>query len=136
MTEAEKRQLDDQGYLVIENLMDPALLDEVRRRVDELFEQEGIAAGAEFKQEPHARRLANLVDKGEVFERVIETPRILDCMEHVLGPRFKLSSLNVRSADPHNGTSQPLHADSGAVADDRGYWVCNSVWMLDAFTEQ
>ncbi len=114
--------------------MDEPLLDQVRRRVEELFAQEGEQAGGEFKQEPHSRRLANLVDKGEVFERVIETPRILDCMEHVLGPRFKLSSLNVRSADPDNGWSQPLHADSGAVADERGYWVCNSVWMLDDFT--
>jgi len=136
MTDEEKLRLDTDGYLVLENLMDASLLDTVRQRVEELFEHEGAQAGAEFKLEPHARRLANLVDKGEVFERVIETPRILDCMEHVLGPRFKLSSLNVRSADPHNGTSQPLHADSGAVADDRGYWVCNSVWMLDAFTEQ
>src|SRR5437588_12953170 len=107
MTDSEKRQLDETGYLVIENLMGRALLDQVRRRVDELFAQEGAQAGLEFKQEPHSRRLANLVDKGEVFEHVIETPRILDCMEHVLGPRFKLSSLNVRSADPDNGWSQP-----------------------------
>src|SRR6266850_7059508 len=134
MTDDERRKLDTDGYLVIERLMDERLLDQIRRRVDELFAQEGAQAGAEFKQEPHSRRLANLVDKGEVFERVIETPRILDCMEHVLGPRFKLSSLNVRSADPDNGWSQPLHADSGAVADERGYWVCISVWMLDDFT--
>src|SRR3989442_226034 len=134
MTEYEKRRLDTDGYLVIERLMDERLLDQVRRRVDELFEQEGPQAGSEFKQEPGSRRLANLVDKGEVFERVIETPRVLECMEHVLGPRFKLSSLNVRSADPHNESSQPLHADSAAVADSLGYWVCNSVWMLDDFT--
>ena len=136
MTDEDRGKLDTNGYLVIERLMDEPLLEQVRRRVDELFAQEGAQAGAEFKQEPHSRRLANLVDKGEIFERVIETPRILDCMEHVLGPRFKLSSLNVRSADPDNGWSQPLHADSGAVADERGYWVCNSVWMLDDFTEQ
>src|SRR5438552_2569038 len=136
MTDEERGKLDTDGYLVIERLMDERLLDQVCRRVDELFVQEGAQAGAEFKQEPHSRRLANLVDKGEVFERVIETPRILECMEHVLGPRFKLSSLNVRSADPDNGWSQPLHADSGAVADERGYWVCNSVWMLDDFTTQ
>jgi ectoine hydroxylase-related dioxygenase (phytanoyl-CoA dioxygenase family) len=136
MTDDERRKLDIDGYLVIERLMDQSLLDQLRWRVDELFEKEGVQAGAEFKQEPHSRRLANLVDKGEVFERVIDTTRILDCMEHVLGPRFKLSSLNVRSADPDNNWSQPLHADSGAVADERGYWVCNSVWMLDDFTEQ
>jgi len=47
---------------------------------------------------------------------------------------FKLSSLNVRAADPYSDSSQPLHADSGAVTDELGYWVCNSVWMLDDFT--
>src|SRR5882724_5171088 len=136
MTDEEKLRLDTDGYLVLENLMDASLLDRVRQRVEELFAEEGASAGTEFKLEPHARRLANLVDKGEIFERVMQTPRILECMEHVLGPRFKLSSLNVRSADPHNNTSQPLHADSGAVADEQGYWVCNSVWMLDAFTAE
>jgi ectoine hydroxylase-related dioxygenase (phytanoyl-CoA dioxygenase family) len=136
MTDSEKQRLDEKGYLVIENLMGAALLDEVRHRVEELFALEGDQSGAEFKQEPHSRRLANLVDKGEVFERVIQTPRVLECMEHVLGPGFKLSSLNVRSADPDNDWTQPLHADSGAVADERGYWVCNSVWMLDDFTPQ
>jgi len=136
MTEDQKRRLDTDGYLVLDGLMDAALLDQVRANVERLFEIEGDQAGAEFKQEPHSRRLANMVDKGEIFERIIQTPRVLECMEHVLGPRFKLSSLNIRSADPDNGGSQPLHADSGAVADDRGYWVCNSVWMLDDFTKE
>ncbi len=117
MTDDEKRRLDTDGYLVLEKLMDDALLEQVRVRVEQLFEQEGDSAGSEFKQEPHSRRLANLVDKGEIFERIIQTPRVLECMEHVLGPRFKLSSLNIRSADPDNGWSQPLHADSGAIAD-------------------
>jgi ectoine hydroxylase-related dioxygenase (phytanoyl-CoA dioxygenase family) len=114
--------------------MDPDLLHEVRARIEELFAEEGAAAGAEFKQEPNARRLANLVDKGEVFERVILTPKVLACMEHVMGAEWKLSSLNVRVADPYGDCAQPWHADSGAISDERGYWVCNSVWMLDDFT--
>jgi ectoine hydroxylase-related dioxygenase (phytanoyl-CoA dioxygenase family) len=134
LSDWEKQQLDECGYLVLPNLMGPDLLAELRARVDELFASEGAAAGSEFKQEPHARRLANLMDKGEVFERVILTPRVLECMEMVLGPEFKLSSLNVRSADPHGDCAQPWHADSGAIADERGYWVCNSVWLLDDFT--
>src|SRR5260370_8212053 len=55
-------------------------------------------------------------------------------MAHVLGPRSKLSSVNVLAPDPHPDADQPLHADSGAIADDSGYIVCNSVWMLDDFT--
>jgi hypothetical protein len=136
LSDCEKRQLDESGYLPLPGLMGPDLLAEVRRRVEELFAAEGVAAGAEFKQEPHARRLANLVDKGEVFERVILMPRVLEAMEHVLGPEFKLSSLNVRSADPWGDCAQPWHSDSGAIQDERGYWVCNSVWMLDDFTPE
>jgi ectoine hydroxylase-related dioxygenase (phytanoyl-CoA dioxygenase family) len=68
-----------------------------------------------------------------VFYPVIVCPEVLGCMAHVLGPRFKLSSLNARSALP-GCQSQPLHADMGAIADERGYWVCNSVWLLDDFT--
>jgi ectoine hydroxylase-related dioxygenase (phytanoyl-CoA dioxygenase family) len=136
MTSEEKRQLDEAGYVVLENLMSAGLLEQARCRIEELFEQEGDQAGAEFKLEPNSRRLANLVDKGEIFERIVETPRLLEAMEHVLGPRFKLSSFNVRSADPCNGGAQPLHSDSGAIADNEGYWVCNSVWMLDDFTAE
>ena len=136
LSDSGRQQLDDKGYIVLPALISPSLLESLRSRIEELLTQEGAAAGSEFKQEVNARRLANLVNKGEVFQRVIETPQVLECMEHVLGRRFKLSSLNVRSADPYSDCSQPLHADSGAVADERGYWVCNSVWMLDDFTTE
>jgi ectoine hydroxylase-related dioxygenase (phytanoyl-CoA dioxygenase family) len=114
--------------------MGPQLLNELRRRIHELYDEEGDRAGSEFRTEAHAHRLANLVDKGEVFGRAIVVPRVLECVRHVLGPDIKLSSLNARSADPHTDIGQPLHVDMGAVADERGYWVCNTVWMLDDFT--
>ena len=134
LSEDERRQLDEQGFLVLDEFMDSRLLAELRLNVERLFEEEGENAGAEFKQEPHCRRLANLVDKGEVFRKIIVLPRLLEAVRHVLGPEFKLSSLNARSADPNSSWRQPLHADMGALADKRGYWVCNSVWMLDDFT--
>src|SRR5437762_4510078 len=134
LTDAERTHLDEQGYLVFPELMDASLLVALRERIDQLFREEGDAAGSEFKQEPGARRLANLVNKGRIFEEAILNSRVLECMGHVLGPRFKLSSLNARSANPHTEDGQPLHADSGAIADDAGYFVCNSVWMLDDFT--
>jgi ectoine hydroxylase-related dioxygenase (phytanoyl-CoA dioxygenase family) len=131
-----KQQLLDLGYLIF-----PALLsaDEVARfnaRVEELFAIEGDSAGGEFKTEPGARRIANAVDKGLIFEKVIETPEVLEAIEVVLGADFKLSSLNIRSANPHNGCAQPLHVDSGALPDALGNSVCNSVWLLDDFTER
>jgi ectoine hydroxylase-related dioxygenase (phytanoyl-CoA dioxygenase family) len=136
LTASDRRRLDEQGCLVLPGLIPPELLAALRRRIEELFTEEGARAVSEFKQEADARRLANLVDKGQIFEEVILTPRVLECMAHILGPRFKLSSLNVRSTNPHSATGQPLHADSGAIADDQGYFVANSVWLLDDFTAE
>jgi len=129
-----RRQLDESGYTVLPSFVASSHVERLRRRVEELWALEGEEAGAEFRSEPGTRRLANLVNKGEIFRELIVMPEILSSMEHVLGPRFKLSSLNARSANPRTACGQPLHADAGATADERGYWVCNSVWMLDDFT--
>ncbi len=134
MTTDQCRRLDEQGWVVLEDGMTPVLLEELRRRILRLFDEEGEAAGAEFKTEENARRLANLVDKGDVFRRAIVSAHVLEPVRHVLGTNIKLSSLNARSADPQSDTGQPLHVDMGAIADDRGYWVCNTIWMLDDFT--
>ena len=134
VTDEHKRRLDEDGYVVLEGMMGPALLARLRARILELFDEEGEQAGREFRTEAHAHRLANLVDKGEVFRRAIALPGVLDGVQHVLGPAMKLSSLNARSADPHSDAGQPLHVDMAAIPDERGYWVCNTIWMLDDFT--
>jgi hypothetical protein len=134
LSEANRRQLDEQGYLILPGFMNDGLLGELRARVGHLFDEEGEAAGSEFKQEAGCRRLANLVDKGEVFRRIIALPRLLEYIRHVLGPAIKLSSLNARLVPPHGAGAQPLHADMAAIADEQGYWVCNTVWMLDDYT--
>ena len=136
MTDQDKEQLGEQGYVVLDGCIDDGLLNELRGRILELFAEEGDLAGHEFRTEEHAHRLANLVDKGDVFRRAIVLPEILDYVRHVLGQGIKLSSLNARSADPVTVVGQPLHVDMGALPDDKGYWVCNTVWMLDDFTSQ
>lgn len=136
MTQEELHQLDERGYVVLERFMPAEFLQALRSRIEALYQQEGENAGSEFRQEPHARRLANLVDKGEVFQQLIAMPRVLELVGHVLGPRFKLSSLNARSADPHSAEAQPLHCDAGALPDKNGYCVCNTIWLLDDFTPE
>lgn len=134
MTAVERDCLDNQGYVLVENVLSADALSEVRERVEYLYALEGENAGAEFRKEPGSRRLANLVDKGEIFQRLIAIPRLLELVGHVLGDRFKLSSFNARSANAHSNEAQPLHCDAGAVPDASGYWVCNTIWPLDDFT--
>lgn len=131
-----RRQLNELGYVVLPDFMRGEQAAALKRRIEELFTQEGDRAGSEFKPEAGSRRLANLADKDAIFRQAMCDERLLEYIACVLGAEFKLSSLNARSADPQNGITQPLHADMSAVADERGYWVCNSVWMLDDFTTE
>ena len=136
MTDGERRQLDEQGFVVLEDCMGAELLRELRQRIHDVFDDERDRAGHEFRTEAHAHRLANLVDKGDVFRRAILLPQVVERVRHVLGPQLKLSSLNARSADPNGEVPQPLHVDMAALPDEQGYWVCNTVWMLDDFTTE
>jgi len=136
MTADQRIFLEEQGYLVLEGWMPPTLRQELADRTEELFEAEGENAGSEFRQEPNARRLANMVAKGEVFQHIVSDPEILEYVGAVLGSKFKLASLNARSANPNSHSRQPLHVDMGLLPDERGNSVCNTVWMLDEFTER
>src|SRR5258708_20191036 len=126
MTPEEQDRLDRDGYLVLEDFIGERSLKALRERISQLFLMEGERAGAEFKQEEQTLRLANLVDKGEIFEQVIAVPEILERIGHILGPEFKLSSLNVRSANPHSRRVQPLHPVIGALPSEKDYCVANT----------
>jgi ectoine hydroxylase-related dioxygenase (phytanoyl-CoA dioxygenase family) len=132
--EAQRRELDERGFTTIAGVLGDARVARLTSRIDELFFEEGERAGAEFRPEPGAPRLANLADKGDVFVECLLEPRVLELVAHVLGPRFKLSSLNARAAEPGDAAAQSLHADMGALPDAQGYWVCNALFMLDDFT--
>jgi ectoine hydroxylase-related dioxygenase (phytanoyl-CoA dioxygenase family) len=135
LTQREQQQLDRDGLLVLKNFVAPDRLAALQRRIAALYVELGDRAGHEFKQEPETDRLANLVDYDPIFHWAIAEPKLLACVAQVLGPAYKLSSLNARSARPHSTWVQPLHCDSGELPDARGNRVCNILWMLDDFTE-
>ncbi|MBL8235683.1 MAG: phytanoyl-CoA dioxygenase family protein, partial [Bryobacterales bacterium] len=114
--------------------MSAAFLEEVRAQLEAVFAAEGETAGSEFRQEQDTKRLANLVDKGEVFRTLISMPEILEYVGAVIPGEFKLSSLNARAPNPQSDWVQPLHCDTGSLPDEKGNTICNVIWMLDDFT--
>ncbi|MBK95986.1 MAG: phytanoyl-CoA dioxygenase [Planctomycetaceae bacterium] len=128
-------QLDTEGFVVLHDWFHESLLASLVSETERLWELEGEQAGAEFKQEPDTRRLANLVEKSPLFSQVVQHPDALALVQHILG-EFKLSSLNARSANPHSASAQPLHCDGGFLPDKQGPLVANVVWCLDDFTSQ
>ncbi len=130
---ATRERLDRDGYAPLPAMLTDEQLDRARTRVAELAAAEGDAAGREVHQEAGTDRLADLVNKDPVFEVCFTDPRLLAAVAHVLGD-FKLSSLNSRAARPGAGL-QALHAEGGP-AGPGPYQVCNSIWLLDDFTEE
>ena len=62
MTNAERHQLDEQGFVVLENCMGADLLRELRERIDDVFEMNAIAQGSSSGLK-HTRTAGNLVDR-------------------------------------------------------------------------
>jgi ectoine hydroxylase-related dioxygenase (phytanoyl-CoA dioxygenase family) len=135
LTDEEKKSLDEQGFVVLFNVLDALSLETLRTKYEELMAREGKAAGMEVHREKGTRRLSDLVNKGECFDAIYMNPKVLSAVYHVLGREFKLSSLNARDAMPGEGL-QALHGDWGPRKyEDEPFHVCNSIWLLDDFTE-
>ncbi len=134
LSQAEKDQLDRDGYLPLRSILSAQQVAQITKRTDELIAAEGEEAGKEVHQEAGATRLSDLINKDPIFEVCFTHPRVLAAINHVLRGDLKLSSLNYRAALPGFGL-QGLHADWRTAVEPGDYWVCNSIWLLDDFTE-
>ena len=140
LTGKEIKDLNREGFVSLGKLLSKPQLHEINTRIDELLSKEGELAGSELFESPHIRhpkeagsdRLADLVNKGSVFDIFYTHRRVLSGIEAVLGKGFKLSSLNYRAAKPGHG-HQKLHVDFKNAIPNGGYKVCNSLWLLDDF---
>lgn len=134
LTEAERTRLDTDGFLPLPGILTPQQIAALTSRLAALLNDEGEQAGKEVHQEAGTDRLSDLVNKDPLFAICFTHPRVLAGIAHVLNGDLKLSSLNSRAAQPGEGL-QALHADWGGPVAPGEYQVCNSIWLLDDFTE-
>lgn len=141
LTEEEKKSLDEKGYVIFPDLINPTWLKQLQDAFEALMVKEGQAAGKEVHQEKGARRLADLMNKGEVFDGCYTHPKVLAAVNYIIKGEFKVSAMNGRDALPGEGL-QPLHEDWNDFKEDGTYreigdpsYVAISLWMLDDFTE-
>jgi ectoine hydroxylase-related dioxygenase (phytanoyl-CoA dioxygenase family) len=134
LPQIQRDELDEQGFTLLENIIDPPWLAQLRQAFDTIHAQEGEQAGKEVAQMDGVRRLADLVNKDEVFDQVYLQPTLLTAVYHILQRPFKLHSLNGHDPLPGHG-QQELHADWGKSSHPGApFHVVNSMWMLDDFT--
>ena len=131
LTDGQKSDLDQNGFVIIPDLIDPLWIRKMQIRFDEIAEEEGDNAAREHHTEAGAPRLANLVNKGTVWEKVWSHPLLLSACRYIFDGEFKVSSLNGREAIKGGGR-QPLHGDWKKPRPDYPkVHVVNSLWALD-----
>ena len=131
LTEAQKRQFDDLGYVIVENALTPEDCARMRDAFERIHAAENEKGGHEVHVEPGARRLSNIFNKTDVFDKCLWIPEVLAMSAHALG-EIKVHGANLR--DPVKGYGhQELHVDvPKKFADD--WWVVNSMIMFDDMT--
>jgi ectoine hydroxylase-related dioxygenase (phytanoyl-CoA dioxygenase family) len=133
LSEEQRTSLDTLGYLVLPELVDGEWLEDLRARIADLQGLEGGTAGQEVPAQTGVDLLGNLLNKGEVFERMLRVPQVLAAAHSVLKAEMKVCALNFRAARPGEG-NQALHSDYGSLRPDGSFKLCNSIWLLDDFT--
>ena len=95
-----KAQLDECGYAVLKGALTADQANALRDRSAELIAKERAAGGEHIYLDGRAQRVWNLVNKGRIYEEMIQLPQVLALQEHLLGDNCILSSFTVNLIGP------------------------------------
>lgn len=136
LTETHKTSLAEQGYCVIEGVLDPTKTLDVRNRLLEAAaesERRGISTFIEGL-DPNSKnvRVFNLLDLDPIFIELISHPLALEIASHILDEDFLVSNFTANIAKPGSG-SMAIHSDQALVVPEPWHdaWALNVIWCLD-----
>ncbi|MCB1486045.1 MAG: phytanoyl-CoA dioxygenase family protein [Bauldia sp.] len=131
LTTEQKHQLDDLGYIIVEDVITEAQARAMAEEFERLHAAERDTGGKEVHIEPGSRRLSNIFNKSPVFDPLLEIKPVLAAAHYLLG-EIKVHGANIR--DPVKGYGQQqLHVDVPKHFDD-DWWVVNAMILFDDMT--
>ncbi|MGH6934430.1 MAG: phytanoyl-CoA dioxygenase family protein [Dongiaceae bacterium] len=109
LTDRQIRQYRERGYLVVENLLTPAQLDEARAVTDEFVARaRGLAANTAVielednhrPEQPKVRRIKNAYHNHPAYQTLAKSENVLAPVKQLIGPDIRLhgSKLNIKAA--------------------------------------
>ncbi len=124
------------GVAIVEDAVDAAMLADIRAELERL---ESVRPGGDVPPAEFTgyvtRRWLDLLNDGEIWQRVAAHPVILAVLPEVLGDGFLLSTMATAIIGPGEA-AQPLHVDDLVYAFPRPHpnLVCNTMWAISDFT--
>jgi ectoine hydroxylase-related dioxygenase (phytanoyl-CoA dioxygenase family) len=132
---AAKRQLHDEGWCVIPDVIDPDTTRDALARLHaaaRASEAQGVATFMPVL-DPNASnvRVFYLLEHDAIFRDLIRHPLALEMVEEVLGRSFLISNFTANIARP-GARSMALHSDQSIVVPAPWHeaWAINIIWCL------
>ena len=129
-------EVAERGWTVIENAIDPDLIDALTDDLRRLETELGTRPSENSFEGRQTLRIYNLLARSELWWQVPVHPVVLPVVEGVLDTGCLVSSLSSINIGPDE-TAQPIHADDQLIPLDKPHaaTVCNTMWALTDFTE-
>ena len=130
--------IERDGFSVMENAIEPEFADAINAELEYL---QRVRPGGDIAPAPFTgqvtRRWFDVLNDGDVWQRVAVHPWIMQVLPHVLGEGFLLSTMGSAIVGPGE-PAQPIHDDDGIYDFPRPHphLVCNTMWALSDFTEE
>jgi ectoine hydroxylase-related dioxygenase (phytanoyl-CoA dioxygenase family) len=124
-----------QGYAIVENAIEPELIDALSLALERLEHELGARPAGNAFEGGRTVRIYNLLARGRPFEQAPVHDSVLPIVEGVLDAGCLISSLSSIAIEPGE-VAQPIHADDMVIPLEKPHApiVCNSMWALTDFT--
>lgn len=132
-------ELDERGFAVLKEALTPDQANALRDRSAELAAEERAAGSEHLYHDGKSQRVWSLVNKGRIYEEMIQLPQVLELQQHLLGDDCVLSSFTVNLIGP-GAPAGNLHADYPVASFPKplplAAFYANTIYVLDDFTEE
>jgi len=134
--DAHAAQIAEHGYAILENAIEPDLIEELDETLRRLEKELGAVPANNPFEGANTVRIYNLLARGKVFQRIPAHDHVLPVVEKVLDPGCLVSSLSSIAIDPGE-IAQPIHADDQLIPIVKPHvpTVCNTMWAITDFTD-
>ena len=132
--------IDGPGFVLIPNLMDASEAAQARSRTLEIAASSFASALGKLNEKTGQQHIRGLLAHGEIFERLVQHPALIEIAEAMLSDDMTLGSYSARILYP-GATELGVHIDYP-------YWAMRGpfplrpplmaqvIWMLQDFTEK
>ncbi|HZR80096.1 MAG TPA: phytanoyl-CoA dioxygenase family protein [Candidatus Binatia bacterium] len=135
-TETRLRSFVDEGYVILEGLLDRTELADITAALAP-YERDRPMGRNDFEGD-RSQRVYSLAAKGAAFQRLAEHPRIVELLDRVLLPNYLLSTM--QSIRLHPGeNAQAWHTDDAFYLLPRprpSVLGVSVIWAIEDFTEE